>query len=196
VKLRSLPDGFTLVELMLASSISTVIMAGLLTGSIALQRGYAAARYQVECQEDELRVMDCITRDLRRAQSVTLSNGNRRLSLTVQDQVDPVAGTLRTPKIVDGEVQYNTSSTTIAYYVSGTAFIRREGGVETVMSTNPSGLENFFVYHDHPELSPPRLRVTISFAPKFSRTGGAAPGAATRCSSVVRLRNAAHVVVQ
>lgn len=194
---RVAPDcGFTFVELVVASSISTVIMAGLLTGAIALQRGYSSARYRLECQEDQLRVMDTITRDLHRAVSVTISNQNRRLTLSVPDQVDTANSILRTPGIVNGEVRYGSTPMTVAYYVSGTAFIRQEGTVETTLCLNPSGLESFLVYQDDADMKPASLRMAISFVPTLSRRGPAAAGAAVRCSSVVRLRNEANVLVQ
>ncbi len=195
MKRRHGRGAFTLAELIVASAVSTCIMAGLMAGAMALQRGYSAAQYQLECQEDEARVMDSIVRDLRRATSVTISNQNRLLALTLPDQVDSVTSTLRLPAIVNGAIQYGTVPVAVSYYVSGTAFMRNENGVETVISTNPAGLENFFIYNDTPGANPPLLRFTLCFVPRFSRQGGVDPGAATRCSSVVRLRNKANVVV-
>jgi type II secretory pathway component PulJ len=195
---------FTLMELMIAGGVGTCILAGLMTGAMALQRGYSAAHYQLQCQEDQLRVIDFITQDLRRATSVTISNQNRRLILTLPDQLDKATSLLRTPVIEKGVVRYVAPSTagtpppapaTVAYYISGTAFVRQVDGKERVISTNPTGLEGFFVYNDTPDVSPPLVRFTISFVPTFSRRGGVDRGAANRCSAVVRLRNKANVLV-
>lgn len=189
-------SGFTLVELMVATGVSSVLFAGMMIGASALQRGYAAAFHQIQCQEDEMRVIDYITRDLRRAAGVVIANQNRLLTVTLPDQVDLSTTTLRTPTIVAGEVQYGNTPATVSYYVSGTAFIRRENNVETILSTNRFGLEDFFIYNDTPAANPPLIRFTISFVQQFSRSGGVDTRAATRCSSVVRLRNKADVQVQ
>lgn len=188
--------GFTLTELLVASGLSTMILAGLITGAISLQRGYAAAQHQILCQEDQMRVIDFLTRDLRRATSVTISNQNRMVTMTLPDQVDLVAGTLRLPAIANGAVQYGNTPATVSYYVSGTAFVRKENAVETNLSVNRFGLEDFFIYNDTPGAAPALVRFTISFVPKFSRTGGADSRAVTRLSSVLRLRNKADVLVQ
>jgi Tfp pilus assembly protein PilW len=193
---RRTSAGFTLTELLVASGLSTLLLAGLLVGALSLQRGYAAAQHQILCQEDEMRVIDYITRDLRRATGVTISNQNRLLTVTLPDQVDLAAGTLRLPSIVAGVVQYGNTPATVSYYVSGTAFVRKENGVETSISTNRFGLEDFSVVNDTPGTSPALVRFTCSFVQKFSRTGGVDSRAATRCSSVVRLRNNADVLVQ
>jgi Tfp pilus assembly protein PilW len=188
--------GFTMTELLVATGLSSVLLAGLVIGGLALQRGYAAAQHQILCQEDQMRVIDYITRDLRRASSVTIANQNRMLTMTLPDQVDLSSSTLRLPSIVNGVVQYGNTPATVAYYVSGTAFVRKENGVETNLSTNRFGLEDFSVFNDTPGSTPALVRFTVSFVQKFSRTGGADSRAASRCSAVVRLRNKADVLVQ
>jgi Tfp pilus assembly protein PilW len=193
---RRLIAGFTMTELVVACGLSSALLAGLMTGGLALQRGYAAAQHQILCQEDQMRVIDYITRDLRRASSVTISNQNRMVAMTLPDQLDLAKSDLRLPSIIAGVVQYGNTPATVSYYVSGTAFVRKENGVETSLSTNRFGLEDFFVDNDTPGATPALIRFTVSFVQKFSRSGGVDSRAATRCSSVVRLRNNANVLVQ
>lgn len=188
--------GFTMTELLVASGLSVMLLGGMMSGALALQRGYSAARHQIMCQEDQMRVMDYITRDLRRATNVAISNQNRLLTLTLPDQVDLAESTLRLPSIVNGAVQYGNTPATVSYYVSGTAFIRKENGVETNLSANRFGLEDFAVVNETPGSLPPLIRFHLSFVQRFSRAGGVDKNAATRCSSVVRLRNKADVLVQ
>jgi Tfp pilus assembly protein PilW len=188
--------GFTMTELLVACGLSSLLLAGMMTGALALQRGYSSAQHQILCQEDQMRVMDYLTRDLRRATSVTISNQNRMLAMTLPDQVDLAASALRLPSIVGGAVQYGNTPAAVSYYVSGTAFVRKENGVATNLSTNRFGLEGFSVVDEAPGSAPALLRFTVSFVQKFSRAGGADALAATRCSSVVRLRNKADVLVQ
>lgn len=59
--------GFTLTELMVASGVSALILMALVLGSIALQRSFAATDQYGTAQDSQLRVMDYLTRDLRRA---------------------------------------------------------------------------------------------------------------------------------
>jgi Tfp pilus assembly protein PilW len=60
-------DGFTLSEMMVAMGITMLILLALITGAIALQRSYSATDQYANAQNSELRVMDYLMRDLRRA---------------------------------------------------------------------------------------------------------------------------------
>ena len=54
---------------------------------------------------DQMRVDDYITRDLRRATGATTENAGRKLVLTLPDQRDPATNTLRVPVVTDGVVR-------------------------------------------------------------------------------------------
>src|SRR5512140_1385223 len=80
--------GVTLVETLVATAASTAMLAGLMTAAVALQRGFSAVDHQVTSQEDQMRVIDYITRDLQRASTTQVTNSGRMLTLTVPDQND------------------------------------------------------------------------------------------------------------
>jgi hypothetical protein len=73
--------------------------------------------------------------------------------------------------------------------------MRRENGVETNLSTNRFGAENFSITKETSDV-PPLVRFNLSFLQQYSRNGGVDSRTATRCSSVVRLRNKVDVEVQ
>jgi len=71
--LRTGSAGFTLVELLIATGISGVIGAALLTGSVIMQKSFAASRHHIDAQAEQLRLIDYMGLDLRRALKVTVT---------------------------------------------------------------------------------------------------------------------------
>jgi hypothetical protein len=132
-----------------------------------------------------MRVIDYITRDLRRATAVSTGNQNRKLLLTLPDQWDSATTATRVPKVLTGTVRYNTASIPVAYYVEGDAFIREENGVRTTVATRR--IENFFVQANNL----PEVQFELAFTPRFSRTAGEEQRTAARISTTVRVRNTA-----
>ena len=181
---RARTAAFTLAELMVSLGVTSVIMAGLVTGTIALQKGFASADYSIRCQLDEMRVVDYITRDLRRATGATTENAGRKLVLTLPDQRDPVTNTLRVPVVTDGAVCYGGAPVTVAYYIEGDRFIREEGGVRTAIASKR--LESFFVSLDAAQT----VTFQLAFTPTYSASSGYGEAAATIVTSV-SLSNAA-----
>jgi hypothetical protein len=174
---------FTLAETMVAAAVGSVVMAGLAVGSIGLQRGFAAAEYQVACQEDQLRVFDFIARDLRRAATATISDQNRKLTLTLPGyKALPGSTGPAAPTIVGATVKYAEAPLTVSYYISGTDFIRREGTVDTVLSTR---LEHFFAY----DTNRPQIELRLNFMPRGATTASVSGKAVTQVSTIVCLRN-------
>ncbi len=71
------PSAFTLPELMVSIACSIIILAALITASVALQRSYAAVEAYSMSERDELRVQDYVAMDCRRATrtAVTTTSG-------------------------------------------------------------------------------------------------------------------------
>jgi hypothetical protein len=81
-------SAFTLSELMMSVGIGTLVIAVLLTASVALQRGFAAVEGYAVAEGDQLRVQDYVALDCRRA---------------IRDQVGTATGgSLSTPAVVKG----------------------------------------------------------------------------------------------
>jgi type II secretory pathway component PulJ len=129
-----------MTELMVASAVGSVIMACLAVGAVTLQRGYSAAEHQTRSQLDQMRIVDYISRDLRRAVAVRVENSGpsigTKLVIDVPDLSgrDSASGDLLEPALVNGDVRYGSAATTVAYYVEGIAFIRQEASAKTVIA--------------------------------------------------------------
>ena len=78
--------GHTLAEFMVAVGVSILILMGLALASIALQRAFAGSDQYATAQNSELRAMDYITRDLRRAGGLTGCSARTSEPLRMQHQ--------------------------------------------------------------------------------------------------------------
>jgi hypothetical protein len=175
---RSATAGFTLAELMVSAGIGSMLIATLITGTIALQKGYASADYSIRCQVEQMRVIDYIGRDLRRAITVTAENSGRKLALTVPDQKDPTTKRLRLPVVSNGVVRYGTDPIAVSYYIEGDLFIREEGGVRTTVANKR--LENFLVTLNGAQ----SVTLQLAFTPTFSRRSGYGQAASTIVTTI------------
>lgn len=173
---------FTLVELMVGMAISAVILGGLSTSFIALQRSFEAANYQMTAQNDQLRILDYISRDLRMAASVTILNSGAKLSLTLPDGagagLNLNLGPLLTPLLASSP---QTPPITCAYYVEGGQLLRDVSGGQTALAGTVAEVQftrsgNFLV-------------TDVIFTPRFSNSPTVADQQATRASSYTLLRN-------
>lgn len=181
----------TLIEMLVATGVSASMLAALMTAAVALQRGYSALDHHVRSQEDQMRAMDYLTRDLQRASTVAWSNQGRMLTITVPDQnaapIVPVSITelLSLPQnasnLVQGILSYGASPVTISYYIEGRDFVRTEAGVRTSISTT---IEEFLG-----SSSGSLATFQLAFTPKFSRGDPSALRDGTRVRSTVYLRN-------
>ncbi|HEX8310806.1 MAG TPA: hypothetical protein VF614_05770 [Chthoniobacteraceae bacterium] len=172
MRYRHSPSAFTVPEVLVASAIGSAMAACLLVGAITLQRGYSAAEHQVRSQTDQMRIIDYITRDVRRATKVETQNTNRKLVLTlpelVEDVVPGVSGAparkvLRQPTILpNGIVQYGNSPATVSYFVEGDTFIRQENTTKLAIATGR--VEKFEAL-----LELPMVKVNLTFTPKSFR---------------------------
>jgi prepilin-type N-terminal cleavage/methylation domain-containing protein len=136
---------FTLVEMLVGVAVLSVFLSGLLrTWSSLTFTGLNTIAYASR-QSDQMRVLDYIKRDIRRATAVEIYNGatlvtgtttfGTELRLTIPDyysdsrEEDNAIGTRTTiaPTVTSGTVNYGTSFT-VRYYTTGGAVIRNEGG--------------------------------------------------------------------
>ncbi|MDQ3624069.1 MAG: prepilin-type N-terminal cleavage/methylation domain-containing protein [Verrucomicrobiota bacterium] len=168
-KRQGLQAGFTLVELMMTISIFSVMAGGLLVGSIVIQKSFSASRYHVVAQAQQMRLMDWIALDLRRALSVTPTADS--LTLTIPDYyvTDPSTGeqTPREPAMKSGLASYGGDPITVRYFKGGDTIYRQEGISETALATD---VENFTMKFQDSGRS---ISASITFAPKFAFSGPA-----------------------
>src|SRR5215472_4977060 len=103
---------FTLVELMVAVACGSLMLGAVLTAGVALQRSFAAVEGYSIAEGDQLRVLDYIAMDCRRA--LTASVANNTLTLTVPVYYDSNSNPT-TPSLTNGAVSYGTGTVIITY---------------------------------------------------------------------------------
>jgi Tfp pilus assembly protein PilW len=185
-------QAFTLVEAMIGAVVSSILLAALAAGSIALMRSYNASEDYSTAQTDQLRVLDYISRDVRRALTATVTVSPPRLTLTVPDQyaaADPnrtfKAPTLTTQGSFLGAT-YGTTPVTVSYYVTGSNFVRDESGTLTVIA---KGVSDFQPVFDSADAAGKTVRTTLTFAPIFRRLVSSDARTATTLTSRAVMRN-------
>lgn len=185
---------YTLVEMMMTLASSSIVMASVLVGGVALQRSFAAVEGYSIAEGDQLRVEDYIAMDCRRAltASVDTSGTSPVLILTIPNYYDAnnnepkwsnahaVAPTFTS----SGAIQYGAGSTTIKYSATATNFIRTVNGVDTVIASN---VASFAVSTQDLTSS---VSCSITFAPAFTSLPGPGPIAGTTVYCNTFLRNA------
>ena len=178
--------GFTLTELLVATAISAVVLSQLVLASYALQRSFGAANYRMSAQEDQLRLLDYISRDLYMASAVVVQNDSAQITATL-----PPAGTallnlhfglLLTPVTPAASAPATGSPTTVIYFAEGGQCVRQVGSVQTVIADTVASLTftrdgSFLV-------------VDATFTPEFSNSPTTATQPATRASRRIYLGNA------
>lgn len=147
-------SAFTLVELMMASSIAVIILGALVLGGANFMHVFNAEYTYYAATSDQERVMDYIARDVRRATSGTVTSGTS-LSLNVPIYTsgsnssglpDLGTGTPVSPTISSGIVTYGTSSMTVNYFTNTLgntgAIVRQcvfQNGSNTTILAQPGG---------------------------------------------------------
>lgn len=122
---------FTLIEMMMSVSCGTLILAAIIAAGVSLQKSSAAMERYSMAEGNELRVLDYVAMDCRRATaasvgSVTVNNGITNISvnqlvLTLPQYYSAIDNTAvaNTPVLSSGAISYGSGSTiTIKYYVN------------------------------------------------------------------------------
>jgi type II secretory pathway component PulJ len=175
---------WTLTELMMAVTISSVLVAGLLVSAASIQRSFVASRHHVDSQAQQMRLMDYMNLDLRRALAVKTET--ERLIIQIPDYYDSddIDRKPRDPEIVRGQIRYGTTNRTVEYYRSGSAIYRKEGSVQTELATDVTEFK--LAFQDLGQ----SIMVSVSFLPKFqfgkASREGVRDGTATYSTTLLR----------
>src|SRR5207302_10654292 len=76
-------SGFTLAEIMMAMAIAVVIFAAIITASVAMQKSFNAVDHYFATHIQQVRIIDYLNRDVKRALSVTTSANQQTVTLTI-----------------------------------------------------------------------------------------------------------------
>lgn len=206
-------QAFTLIEMMVSAVIGGVILGSLVLGTAAFQKVFAATDEYYKAISDQMRVLDFIALDTRRAASGSVSNTTQTLTLTLPDYIDysqnpptPRAATIS----ASGTVTYGTNSTqpTVVYTVAGSSpnqsitrtYTATSGSATTTTLTAASANYQFSCFDPGNAGStanfsfggsgqPSSITAQITFMPKYNRLNLASSRSATTASMTILLRN-------
>jgi hypothetical protein len=133
--------------MLVGSAAALILLGGLLTGSVAMQRAFAASDRLARAESDMLRVADYMSRDVRNATNInSTATGTVLLTVTTSDYYDrrgtlsdPTDDVANTPVLGRNGATYGASPITIRYLRSGTNILREvrrvDAGVASVATT-------------------------------------------------------------
>ena len=155
--LKTLPRtaGFTLSEMLVAVSISLIVLAAAVASSISLQKSFSAVDNYFATHMQQVRIVDYLSRDVNRGLSVTTSVDLQTLTVNVPNYIiqagdsEAVAnpsliGTPRTPTVAytsSGlQINYGASTSTVVYSLSNSSILRTENGAVTTIASSTDQL--------------------------------------------------------
>lgn len=157
----------TLTELIVTMAVTSILAAALLTGAAYARKSFQASEYYVSSQTQQLRLLDYMSLDLRRA--LTVNTTANTLSLTIPDYYDD-AGEPRTPSIAKGEATYGDRNdpVPVRYYKQGSSIYREIDGNASPIATDAATL--VFTPVDNEQI----VEVKVTFTPRYRWSGAPA----------------------
>jgi len=203
-------SGFTLAEVLVSLGISTVILAALITASVAMQKSFNAVDNYFATHMQQVRIIDYLNRDVKRAFSVVSTiTPQQTITITVPNYLiqagDPEAvanpqlvGTPRSPTITNTlsgpQVNYGPpggpSTTTVVYsIVNNTSIQRTENGVVTIIASSTDQLLPTMTDTELDLSNTEFTKTTVTFQPIFMFGNNAAERSGTTVFATSYLRN-------
>ena len=200
-------SGFTLAEILTAMAIAVVIFAAIITASLAMQKSFNAVDHYFATHIQQVRIIDYLNRDVKRALICTTSANQQTVTLTIpkyvvqstdQDgQSNPsLIGTMRTPTISPTssyQVNYNyvgtttPATSTIVYSINGASILRTEDGVVTTIASSTDQL--IPTTTDVDLANTEKATMAVTFQPIFTSGNVADERTGTTVFSLAYLRN-------
>src|SRR4029077_20113751 len=194
--------GFTLSEMMVGLSLSSIVLAAALTSGVALQKSFSAVDNYFTTHMQQIRIIDYLNRDVKRGLVVTTSVDLQTVTVSVPNYIiqsgDPEAvanpsliGTPRTPTITNTsgglQVNYTASPSTVVYSISGMSILRTENGTVTTIA---SSTDQLVPQSTDVELANTEYANTsVTFLPFFTSGGAVAERTGTSMYATAYLRN-------
>jgi prepilin-type N-terminal cleavage/methylation domain-containing protein len=147
--------GFTLSEMLVSLSLSSIILAAAIMSGVSLQKSFAAIDNYFSTQMQQIRIIDYLNRDVKRGLVVTTSVDLQSVTMSLPKYIiqagdpeaiaDPEAiGLPRTPTVAytssGWQVNYSPSMATVVYSISGSSILRTENGVVTTIASSTDQL--------------------------------------------------------
>ena len=194
--------GFSLSELLVTVSLSSIVLGAAVTSAIVLQKSFNAADNYLATHIQQVRIMDYLNRDVKRGLIVTTSVDLQSVTMTLPNYLiqanDPeglanpsLVGTPRTPIIAytsnGWQVNYSPSTTTVVYSINGNSILRIENGVVTTIA---SSTDQLVPTTTDVELTNTEYSSTsVTFMPIFNFAGNPADRTGTTLYATAYLRN-------
>jgi len=193
---------FTLSEMLISVSISSIVLAAAVASGVSLQKSFSAVDNYFATHLQEVRIVDYLSRDVNRGLSVTTSVDLQTVSINVPNYIiregdsEAVAnpsliGTPRSPTIAytsSGlQVNYGASTSTVVYSVNNNSILRTENGAVTTIA---SSTDQLIPQTTDVELANTEYANTaITFMPTFTMSGSPAARTGTSLYGTAYLRN-------
>src|SRR5947208_7941018 len=147
--------GFTLSEMLVSLSLSSIVLAAAITSGVSLQKSFNAVDNYFTTHMQQIRIIDYLNRDVKRGLIVTTSVDLQSVTMNLPNYViqtgdseavanPSLVGTPRTPTIAytssGWQVNYSPSTTTVVYSISGSSILRTENGVVTTIASSTDQL--------------------------------------------------------
>ncbi len=194
--------GTTLSEMMIGLSLSALIALAAITASIGLQKSFNAVDNYFATHMQQIRIMDYLSRDVKRGLAVTTSTDLQTVTVSVPNYIiqagdaeavaDPSRiGTPRTPTVsytTSGpQVNYTNAPSTVVYQVNGMSIVRVENGQVTTIAASTDQLVPTTT--DVELANTEYTNSSVTFQPIFTSGGAAAERSGTTICSTAYLRN-------
>jgi prepilin-type N-terminal cleavage/methylation domain-containing protein len=193
-------SGFTLAEIMMAMAIAVVIFAAIITASLAMQKSFNAVDHFFATHIQQVRIIDYLNRDVKRALIATTSVDHQTVTLTIPKYIiqsgdaeavsnPSLVGAMRSPTMstATGQVNYGTTTSTVVYSINGASILRTEDGVVTTVASSTDQLVPSTTDTDLTNTEYTTMAVT--FHPIFTSGNVANERAGTTVFSLAYLRN-------
>ena len=194
--------GFTLSEMLIAVSISSIVLAAAVASSVSLQKSFGAVDNYFASHMQQVRIIDYLNRDVNRGLIVTTSVDLQTVTINVPNYIiragdsEAVAnpsliGTPRSPTVAytsgGSQINYGTSTSTVVYSIDNSSILRTENGAVTTIA---SSTDQLIPQTTDVELANTEYANTaVTFMPIFTRAGSPAARTGTSLFGTAYLRN-------
>jgi len=195
-------SGFTLAEILTAMAIAVVIFAAIITASLAMQKSFNAVDHYFATHIQQVRIIDYLNRDVKRALICTTSANQQTVTLTIPKYIiqsgdaeavsnPSLVGAMRSPTIsttASGvQVNYGTATSTVVYSINGASILRTEDGVVTTIASSTDQLVPTTIDTDLANTE--KTTMAVTFQPIFTSGNVADERTGTTVFSLAYLRN-------
>ncbi|HWY40730.1 MAG TPA: prepilin-type N-terminal cleavage/methylation domain-containing protein [Chthoniobacterales bacterium] len=195
-------SGFTLSELLVTLSLSSVILGVAIICGISLQKSFNATDNFLATHIQQVRIIDYLNRDVKRGLIVTTSVNLQSVTMTLPSYLiqtgdtealanPSLVGTPRTPTISytssGWQVNYGASTTSVVYSINGSSIVRIENGVVTTIASSTDQLVP--ITTDVDLANTEYASTSVTFMPIFNLAGNTADRTGTTLYATAYLRN-------